>query len=135
MVFKLFLMFSAIPLVELYVLLKVGSLVGPLATIVLVVATAILGAFLAKWQGLSTFFRIQEQLAAGVVPGDDIIEGILILLASLVLLTPGLVTDTVGFLLLLPFTRAKAREYVKRMIGRRYTRAQKQKETVYKEVH
>ena len=119
---RLFLAFSIIPLIELYILLKVGSLIGPLPTIALVIVTASGGAYLAKRQGFSTITRIRELLSTGVVPGDEIIDGILIFVAAVLLLTPGLLTDTAGLLLLIPFTRKHVREAVKKRVSGRFTR-------------
>lgn len=103
----LFLIFLIVPLVEIYVLLKVGGIIGALPTVVLVVFTAVLGAALIRLQGLVTFWRLQEKLQVGEMPAEEILTGVALLLAGALLLTPGFVTDTVGFLLLVPPVRRR----------------------------
>ena len=101
----LLLAFLLVPLAEIYVLIQVGSVIGALATVALVVFTAILGATLIRAQGLATVARIRASLDRGEVPAVEILEGACLLVAGALLLTPGFVTDTVGFLLLLPMLR------------------------------
>ncbi len=113
MLFKLFLMFFLVPLIELYLLIKLGQLIGAVNTVLLVVITAGLGAFFAKTQGLAIVLEIKFQLSQGRLPGNSLIEGALILIAGFVLLTPGLLTDIFGFLLLIPVSRRQIREWVK----------------------
>ena len=105
MLFRLFLLFSLVPLIELWLLLSVGREIGALPTVALVIATAALGAALARSEGLKTLAGIQSNLAQGVMPGDELVAGALILFAGALLLTPGFVTDAVGFILLIPATR------------------------------
>ncbi len=107
------------PLLELALLIWVGGKIGLGATIALVVVTGILGASLARWQGLATLARFQRRLAAGELPHEDLLEGVLILIAGAVLLTPGLVTDVAGFLLLVPVVRRAVRGELVRRLGRR----------------
>jgi len=102
---KLLLLFTLIPLLELAILLKINSHLGWFATLMLVIGTGALGAALAKYQGWVTWQRIQADLAMGIVPSGRIIDGALILLAGVVLITPGLLTDIVGFSLLIPPVR------------------------------
>lgn len=102
-------LFVTVPLIELGLLIWVGGRVGLLPTVALVIVTGILGAALARWQGVATLRRFQQRLASGELPHEDLIDGILILLAGAVLLTPGLLTDVAGFLLLVPVVRAGAR--------------------------
>jgi UPF0716 protein FxsA len=116
---RLFLLFLLVPLAELYLLIRVGQVVGAPCTIALVVVTAFLGAALARREGLRTLVAIQEGLAAGRPPTEDLIEGVMILLAGLVLLTPGFVTDALGFLALLPPTRRWLRRYLMAWFKRR----------------
>ncbi len=108
----LILLFVAIPLAELALLVWVGGQVGLGATVALVVVTGILGASLARSQGLATLSRFQSRLGAGEIPHQDLIDGILILLAGAVLLTPGLITDIAGFLLLVPAVRRSVRRWL-----------------------
>ena len=98
-------LFITIPLVELYLLAVVGSRVGLLPTIMLVILTGAWGAYLAKSQGYSILARIQAETAAGRVPTAELIDGLLVLIGGIVLLTPGLLTDLFGFALLVPLTR------------------------------
>ncbi len=103
----LFVLFIAIPLLEIWVLIQVGGLIGALPTIALVVATALLGAWLLRQQGLSTLQRAQRAMAHGEPPAIEIMEGMLLFFAAALLLTPGFLTDTIGFALLLPPLRRR----------------------------
>ena len=102
MFFLLLLLFFTVPLVEIYVLLEVGGIIGVLPTIVLVVLTAVMGAGLIRAQGIATLGRVQQQLERGELPAVGIIEAALLLVAGALMLTPGFVTDTIGFLILVP---------------------------------
>ncbi len=102
MFFVLMLLFFAVPLVEIYVLLEVGGVIGALPTIGLVVLTAVIGAGLIRAQGVTTLRRVQQQLEQGELPAVGIIEAALLLVSGALLLTPGFVTDTIGFLILVP---------------------------------
>ncbi|UOA08818.1 FxsA family protein [Methylobacter sp. S3L5C] len=108
----LFLVVLIIPFAEIYLLLQVGSMIGALPTIFLVVFTAALGAWLLRLQGFATFRRFQESLAQGVIPAYEMIEGPIILLGGLLLLTPGFITDILGFICLIPSLRKKLAQYV-----------------------
>lgn len=101
-VFLFLLFFVGAPLVELYLLIEVGSVIGALPTIVLSVFTAILGGTLVRLQGFSILFRAQSQMANQEVPAVELLEGVLLLLVGLALLLPGFITDAIGFLLLIP---------------------------------
>jgi len=116
----LYLLFIAVPLVELGLLLQVGAWIGTGPTIALVVVTAIAGASLARWQGLSAIERARTMAAAGRLPAGPVFDGILILLAAALLLTPGILTDIVGFLLLVP----GARRFVLRRIRKKVEAAE-----------
>lgn len=98
-------LFFVVPLIEIYLLIQVGSWVGVLPTILLVVLTAVLGAFLLRQQGLSTLARFQQSLGKGRLPASELLEGVILLVGGALLMTPGFFTDTLGFLCLLPFTR------------------------------
>ena len=106
MFLRLLLLFTVVPLVELFILVELGSIVGVLPTVGLVVLTGALGAWLARWQGLSVLRRLSTDLEQGRMPADVLIDGLLILIAGAVLLTPGLITDALGFFLLVPQGRA-----------------------------
>ncbi len=108
----IFLVVLIIPFAEIYLLLQVGSVIGAFSTIFLVVFTAALGAWLLRQQGFSTFRRFQESLAQGVIPAYEMIEGPIILLGGALLLTPGFITDIVGFACLVPSLRKKIAQYV-----------------------
>ena len=99
------LLFLAVPIVEIYLLIQVGSIIGVFPTILMVVGTAVLGAFLLRQQGLSTLTRFQNNMAQGQLPAMEILEGIILLVGGALLMTPGFFTDTIGFLCLLPFSR------------------------------
>jgi UPF0716 protein FxsA len=103
----LFAVFLIVPLIEVWLLVTVGSLIGAGWTIFLVVLTAILGAALVRVQGLSTFARSQDLLRQGELPAVELLEGAALLIAGALLLTPGFLTDTVGFLLLVPPLRRR----------------------------
>jgi UPF0716 protein FxsA len=97
--------FLVVPLLEIYLLIKVGGVIGAAYTILLVIATAILGAWLLRIQGLATLTRAQAQLQRGTLPAREAVEGLLLFLSGALLLTPGFFTDTAGFLLLIPALR------------------------------
>ena len=98
----LFLLFLLIPLVEIYFLIQVGSIIGAIPTVALVVFTALLGAMLLRVQGLATLQRTRPALAQGQVPALEMFEGVLLVFSGALLLTPGFVTDAIGFLFLVP---------------------------------
>jgi UPF0716 protein FxsA len=115
----LVLVFLVVPLVELYVLIQVGQEIGALNTIGLLLVIAVVGAWLAKREGLGVWRRINDQVRAGKVPGPELVDAFLILLAGALLVTPGFVTDVLGVVLLLPPTRALVRRQVRRSYQRR----------------
>jgi UPF0716 protein FxsA len=112
MFLRLLLLFTLVPLVELFLLVKLGTVIGIGATVLIVICTGVLGAWLARWQGLGVLRRLTEDLNQGRLPADTLIDGLLILIAGAVLLTPGLITDALGFLLLVPQGRAAVRKMV-----------------------
>lgn len=108
-VFKtLFILFLTVPLLEIYILVKVGAVMGALPTILLCVFTAVLGAALLRLQGLQTLARVQTKLDQGEIPAVDLLSGLILLFSGLLLLTPGFFTDAIGFLCLVP----RFREYL-----------------------
>lgn len=113
----------AVPLVELYLLFRLAGAVGFLATVGVVVATGVVGAALARTQGVQTVRRLQHRMANGESPSRELIDGALILVGAALLLTPGLLTDAAGFLLLLPFTRPPIRAGLRRRFDRRSSTA------------
>lgn len=114
MLLKLFLLFTLIPVIELFLLIQLSSFLGPLSTIILVIATGFAGASLARLQGMQTIIKIQENYRQGIMPGDEIIDAFLILVAGIVLITPGLLTDISGILLLVPKTRKIFKNFIRR---------------------
>ena len=121
MLLKLFLAFTIIPVVEIYLLIQIGTIFGALTSIALVIVTGFLGAYLARIQGLQTLFRIQKSLREGQMPSGELLDALLIGIAGLVLLTPGFLTDAFGFLLLIPNTRTAIKYWLHRQIEVRYT--------------
>lgn len=120
MLLKLFLAFTIIPIIEIYLLIEIGSMFGALTAVTLVILTGFLGAFLARMQGLQTLYRIQESLREGRMPSGELLDALLIVIAGLVLLTPGFLTDSAGFLLLIPATRNSIKYWLRRQIELRY---------------
>jgi UPF0716 protein FxsA len=114
-------LFIGLPLVELYVILKVGDAIGVLWTILLLAADSVLGSMLLRAQGRSVWRRFNTALAEGKMPHREVIDGVLVIFGGAFLITPGFVTDFVGLLLLLPPTRAVIRSQVVRRLGRRVT--------------
>jgi len=110
---QLLLLFICVPLIEVLILIKLGSLFGFWPTIFIVIGTGILGAYLAKLYGLTVWYKIQQDLQAGKMPTDKLVDGLLILIGGIVLLTPGLLTDIFGLLLLFPYTRNFFKRFAK----------------------
>lgn len=121
MFFRLLLLFTCVPLVELYLLLKIGSVIGAVNTILLVIITGVLGAYLAQQEGLRTLDRIRTLMAQGEMPGEPLIDAFLVLVAGFVLITPGILTDLLGFLMLAPATRAPIRRWIRGQLERRFS--------------
>ena len=112
MINKLLIFFVVLPLVELCLVLLLGQYLGIAWTLVFIIGTGILGTWLARTQGLSTYQRIQQQLSQGRMPTDSLIDGALILLAGVLLITPGVLTDLVGILLMIPPSRILFRRWL-----------------------
>lgn len=98
----LIILFIAIPILEIYLIIKVGSLIGAIPTVLVIIGTAVLGAFLLRAQGISTLNRVQQTLQRGEIPAIEMMEGLVLLICGALLLTPGFFTDTLGFLALIP---------------------------------
>ena len=98
-------LFIVMPVVEMWLLITIGSYIGALSTIALVLLTALIGIGLLREQGVSTLWRGREKLQQGKIPAQEMMEGIVLAVSGALLLTPGFVTDTIGFLGLLPFSR------------------------------
>lgn len=110
----LFIAFLVVPIIEIYLLFQVGGIIGAGWTILIVIATAILGASLLRQQGLATWSRLNQSIAQGQLPPTVLVEGIFLLLSGAFLLTPGFFTDTIGFLFLIPIVRQKLAAYLLR---------------------
>ena len=112
MLFKLLLLFIAVPFVELAILLYIADLTSWQWTLALVIATGVVGSLLARSQGWRTYERIQSELAAGRLPGQALLDALMIFVAGALLLTPGVLTDLVGLSLLIPPCRAFYRKHL-----------------------
>ncbi|RDI44250.1 FxsA family protein [Falsibacillus pallidus] len=112
----LFLFLIIVPALEIWLFILAGSYFGAWSTIGLIILTGILGAYFAKQQGISAIHRVQESLKAGHAPGDAIIDGVCILAGAIFLITPGFITDTIGFLLLIPTTRRFIKPFILKLI-------------------
>ena len=113
MFFRLLLLFIVTPILEMVILIELGKRFGTLHTIGLIVITGIIGAWLAKSQGLKVYQNLRASLYNGEMPHNHLIDGFLILIGGALLITPGILTDLVGFGLVLPWTRKFVREKVK----------------------
>ena len=131
---RLLLFFIFIPIIELYLLIQLGARIVFAPTLGLIVLTGILGASLARQQGLSTLARIQNELKNGRPPTDELIEGAMIVVGGIVLLTPGILTDLFGFALMLPkFRKSIASSLKKSFSGNFSTHTpKKEKEDSFK---
>ncbi|MBE9560266.1 MAG: FxsA family protein [Proteobacteria bacterium] len=106
------LLFIAIPLVELYVIIAVGEEIGAFWTVILVLLTAVIGVNLLRIQGMSTLMRAQRNMAQGAVPAMEMMEGIALAVGGVLLITPGFITDSIGFLCLIPASRQAIIRYI-----------------------
>lgn len=106
-----------VPILEISVFILVGNMIGLMPTLGLVVGSAIIGALLLRRQGLSTLLRIRQEMAAGRVPGRELVHGMMIVVAGVLLLTPGLVTDAVGYLLFIPKIRELGWRFLRGRVG------------------
>jgi len=114
MLFRLLLLFTVVPLVELWLLFGIAKRTSIWFTIALVLVTGFVGAALARWQGWRTVTRIQDELRQGHLPAGALVDGVLILVAGVLLITPGVLTDSLGFLLLIPPCRTLVKAYLAR---------------------
>jgi UPF0716 protein FxsA len=112
-------LFIGVPFAEIYVLLQVGDAIGVVNTLGLLILISVVGAWLAKREGLGVLRRMQRSIDSGRVPGTELVDGFLILLAGALMLTPGFLTDILAILLLLPPVRAVVRRELRRRIARR----------------
>lgn len=111
--------FVVVPILEIYVIIQVGHVIGAWWTIVLLVADSIVGSWLVKREGARAFEALRAALASGRMPAREISDGALILVGGTLMVSPGFVTDVVGFALILPFTRPVARRVLAALVARR----------------
>lgn len=124
MFLRLFLLFTIVPLIELYLLLKLGSYIGIAATIGVVIGTAIAGSLLAKSQGLAVLRQARWELDQGRIPAESLFDGALVLIAGTMLITPGLITDCLGLFLLIPWSRRAFKSWLKRKLEQKIARGE-----------
>ncbi len=122
MLFRLFILFAVIPVIEVYLLIQVGRVIGPLPTVALLLGISLAGAWLVRHQGFGIARRIQAELAQGRLPAAELLDGALVLVGGVLLLTPGFFTDFLGLFFLIPFTRALLKEFLGLWLQRRLAR-------------
>ena len=113
MLMRLILLFTLIPIVELAILFKLNNYIGFTYTIGIVFLTGIVGAYMAKSQGRMILMRIKWEMQEGRMPGEELLNGLCVLIGGVMLLTPGILTDTIGFILVFPVTREIVKLYIK----------------------
>lgn len=116
MLLGLFLLFTLVPLVELYLLIRLGTYIGAVDTIAIVILTGLVGGLLAKSQGLAVIDRMRTELNQGRPPAESLFDGLLIFIAGAMLITPGLLTDGLGLILLIPWSRQAFKSWLGRKI-------------------
>jgi UPF0716 protein FxsA len=119
MLLPLVLLFIVVPIAELAVLIQVGQVIGVWWTIAILIADAILGSILMRAQGRAAWRRFNDAMAAGRMPGREVLDGALVMFGGLLMLTPGFITDILGFVLLIPPTRAVVRTVLARRLTQR----------------
>ena len=116
MFLKLILAFTLIPVAEIYILIKLGGAIGALNTVLVVILTAVTGAYLARLEGTRTLMQLRANMEQGVMPAGELLDALLIFVAGVVLLTPGFLTDLAGLMLLFPLTRRLIKQWLKKQI-------------------
>jgi UPF0716 protein FxsA len=119
MFFRLCLLFTLVPAIELYLIIKVGSVIGAFNTILLIIFTGVVGAYYARQQGFRVVSNIQWKMQQGTVPGDDLVNGAMLLVGGAFLITPGFITDFAGFSLIFPPSREAIKIGVKRYLEKK----------------
>lgn len=114
----LIVLFIVVPAIELWGLISVGKVIGPWWTVALVILTGVVGAWLAKQQGLQVFRLVQLQLSRGQMPTETLIDGFLVLVGGILLMAPGFFSDVIGLILLIPYTRMIVRHLLKLWLWR-----------------
>ena len=115
---RLFFLFILVPLLELYILIKIGGALGAFQTVALVVFTALLGVVLVRFEGLRTLQQIRQSLSQGIVPAEEMVDGVLIFIGGILLITPGVLTDLFALVLLIPYTRTIFKRWLRRRFER-----------------
>lgn len=118
MLTKLVFLFVGMPLLELFILVKLGGVIGVWPTIAVVLVTGVLGASAARYEGMRVIKRINDELEQGRMPAEELVDGVLILIGGIVLLTPGLITDLAGLSLLLPASRRLYKKWLRRRLDK-----------------
>ena len=113
---KLVILFIVVPIIELALLIEIGQNIGVWPTLTLVILTGIAGAWLARLQGFMVLRTLQTELSQGILPAESILDGFLVLAGALLLLTPGILTDALGFALLIPLSRNVIKQYLKKWL-------------------
>lgn len=119
MLLKLILLFTIVPLVEFYILIKIGTIIGAGATILIVLVTGIMGGVFAQAQGLKVIQHLISDLGQGIFPAEPLWNGLFVLIGAVFLITPGLITDLLGFFCIIPFTREPLKKLAKIYIGKK----------------
>jgi UPF0716 protein FxsA len=122
MLLRLFLLFSVVPIIEIWLLIKIGRVFGALPTVALLLAISLAGAWLAKSQGLRTIAAIRNELADGRLPTARLLDGAMILAGGILLLTPGFFTDFLGIFFLIPATRTLLKGWLRTRLERALSR-------------
>jgi UPF0716 protein FxsA len=118
MIGRLLFLFILVPLLELYILIKIGGYLGAFQTVALVVFTALLGIVLVRFEGLKTLQQIRQSLSKGIVPAEEMVDGVLIFIGGILLIIPGLLTDLFALVLLIPYTRTIFKRWLRRRFDR-----------------
>ncbi len=120
MIFKLFALFTLAPLIELSVLMYASTRIGVLNTLSIVIVTAMVGSILVKREGISVINRFRMNLSGGRFPSEEILDGAMVVVSGALLLTPGFVTDIIGFALVIPATREILKQPIKKYIREKF---------------
>ena len=115
---RLLFLFILVPLLELYLLIKIGGYLGAFQTVALVILTALLGLVLARFEGLRTLQQIKQSLAQGIVPAEEMVDGVLIFAGGILFIIPGVLTDLFALVLLIPYTRTVFKRWLRRRFDR-----------------
>ena len=118
MMARLLFLFTLIPLLELYILIKIGGYLGAFPTVSLVVLTALFGFVLARFEGLRKLQQIKQSLSQGIVPAEEMLDGVLIFIGGILLIIPGVLTDLFALVLLIPYSRTIFKRWLRRRFDR-----------------